>query len=430
MASKAKWTKKGKVDGELTFEIDRDTINKGLDLAFKKVRKNLNAPGFRKGKMPRQIFNKMYGESALYEEALNAVLPEAYNNAILETKIEPVDQPQINVESLSETDPWVLSAKVTVKPEVELGEYKGLEVPKQKRNVTKKMVEEELDRIQNQQAELVLKEDAPAAEGDTVVIDYEGTVDGTKFDGGSAKNYSLELGSNSFIPGFEEQLVGHKAGEDVTVKVTFPEDYHAKDLAGKEAEFATTIHEVKEKQLPELDDEFAKDVDESVETLDQLKEKIHSDIKARIKNEADLAIQEAATKAAVDNAKIDEIPEAMINTEVDNQVNQYMNTIQSQGMDPKMYFQLTGTTEEDMREQFKEDADTRVKTDLVLEAIVAAEKIDPSEKEIDEEIKSLASQYNMDEAVVRQALTEDMVKHDVGIKQAIQVIVDSAVEKK
>ncbi|GKQ42806.1 trigger factor [Companilactobacillus sp. RD055328] len=429
MASKAKWTKKGKTDGELTFEIDRDTISKGLDIAFKKVRKNLNAPGFRKGKMPRQIFNKMYGEAALYEEALNAVLPEAYNKAIEDTKIEPVDQPKIDVDSLSETEPWVLKATVTVKPEVKLGDYKGLEVPKQKTTVTKKMVEDELENTRKQQAELVLKEDAAAADGDTVVIDYTGTVDGKEFDGGSAKNYSLELGSNSFIPGFEEQLVGHKASEDVTVKVTFPKDYHANDLAGKEAEFATTIHEVKEKQLPELDDDFAKDVDENVENLDQLKENIKAEIKKRMENDAENAIQEAATSAAVKNAKIDEIPEAMINTEVDNQMNQYMNTIQSQGMNPEMYFQLTGTTEADLRDQFKKDAETRVKTDLVLEAVVAAEKIKPTKKDVDDEIKSLAGQYNMEESVVRQALTDDMVKHDVSVKKALDIIVDSAVQK-
>ncbi|MGR3741911.1 trigger factor [Companilactobacillus sp. DQM5] len=429
MASKAKWTKKGKTDGELTFEIDRDTINKGLDVAFKKVRKNLNVPGFRKGKMPRQIFNKMYGESALYEEALNAVLPEAYNKAIEDTKIEPVDQPKIDVDSLSETEPWILKALVTVKPEVTLGDYKGLEVPKQKRTVTKKAVEEEIENKRQQQAELVLKEDAAAKDGDTVVIDYVGTVGEKEFDGGSAKNYSLELGSNSFIPGFEEQLVGHKAGEDVVVKVTFPEEYHAKDLAGKAAEFATTIHEVKEKQLPKLDDEFAKDVDDSVETLDELRDKIKADLKKQKESEAQAAIQEAATEKAVKNAKIDDIPEAMINTEVDNQMNQYMNTIQSQGMNPQMYFQLTGTTEDDLREQFKKDADTRVKTDLVLEAVVAAEKIKPTKKDVDAEIKSLAEQYNMEESVVRQALTDDMVKHDVAIKKAMDIIVDSAVEK-
>ncbi|MDO1605316.1 trigger factor [Lactobacillus sp. YT155] len=429
MASKAKWTKKGKTDGELSFKIDRDKINEGLDIAFKKVRKNLNAPGFRKGKMPRQIFNKMYGESSLYEEALNAILPEAYNNAVEETKIEPVDQPKIDVESLSETDPWVLKALVTVKPEVKLGKYKDLEVKKQKRTVTKKAVDDEIENKRNQQAELVLKEDQPAKDGDTVVIDYTGTVDGTEFDGGSAKNYSLELGSNSFIPGFEEQLVGHKAGEDVVVKVTFPEEYHAKDLAGKAAEFATTIHEVKEKQLPKLDDEFAKDVDDSVETLDELKEKIKADLKKQKESEADAAIQDEALQKAVADAKIDDIPEAMIDTEVDNQMNQYMNTIQSQGMNPEMYFQLTGTTEEDLRNQFKSEADNRVKTDLVLETVVKEEKIKPTKKEVEDEIKSLAAQYNMDEKVVRQSLTDEMLKHDIAVKKALDIIVDSAVEK-
>ena len=264
----AKWEKKDNNQGELTFEIAPDKIKEGLDKAFQRTKKNLAVPGFRKGRVPRQIFNQMYGEEALYQDALNIVLPEAYDAAIKEAGIEPVDQPQVDVESMDKDQPWVLKAVVTVKPDVKLGEYKGLSVTKQNTRVYQKDIDAEIEKQRQQQAELVLKEDEAAAKGDTVVIDFDGYVDGKQFDGGKADNYSLELGSNSFIPGFEDQLVGHKAGEDVDVKVTFPADYQAEDLRDKEATFKVTIHEVKEKQLPELDDEFAKDVDEDVDSLE------------------------------------------------------------------------------------------------------------------------------------------------------------------
>ena len=267
-----KWEKEeGTNNGKLTFEIEPAKIKEGLDTAFNRVKKTLNVPGFRKGKVPRQIFNKMFGEESLYQDALNAVLPEAYANAVAESNIKPVAQPEIDVESMEKDSTWVLTAKVTVEPEVKLGQYKDLEVKAQSTEVTDEEVDAEIKKLQEQQAELVLKEDQPAAEGDTVVIDFEGKVDGVAFDGGKGENYSLELGSNTFIPGFEDQLVGHKAGETVEVNVTFPEEYHAEDLKGKDAVFETTIHEVKTKELPELDDEFAKDVDEEVDTLVELK---------------------------------------------------------------------------------------------------------------------------------------------------------------
>ncbi|APX73010.1 trigger factor [Companilactobacillus allii] len=428
MSAKAKFTKKENNTGELKFEIDQDTIKKGLDTAFNRVKKSLNVPGFRKGRVPRQIFNRMYGEEALYEDALNSVLPDAYQKAVDETKVEPVDQPEISVDSMDKDQPWAISATITVKPEVELGDYKGLEVKKQKRNVMKTDVDARLEELQKQQAELILK-DGKAENGDTVVIDYVGTVDGEEFDGGSAQNYSLELGSNSFIPGFEEALVGHSADEDVDVKVTFPEDYQAKELAGKDAIFKTKIHEVKTKELPKLDDDFAKDVDEDVDTLDDLKKKIHDELKDQKKQAAEDAIQEEVISAAVKNAKIDDIPQAMIDTEVDNQMNQYMANLQRQGIDPKLYYQMTGTSEDDLKKQFASDAQERVKTDLVIEAIVAKENIKPSEDEIKSEIKSLADEYNMEESAVRKALTDDMLAHDIAAKNAIEMIVDSAEEK-
>ena len=422
-----KWEKKeGTNDGKLTFEIQPDKIKEGLDIAFNKVKKSLNVPGFRKGRVPRQIFNKMYGEEALYQDALNALLPEAYANAVSESKIKPVSQPEINVESMEKDSAWVLSAKVTVEPEVELGEYKGLEVMKHSTDVSDKEVADELERRRQQQAELVLKEDEPAAEGDTVVIDFEGKVDGKPFDGGKAENYSLELGSKTFIPGFEDQLVGHKAGDEVEVKVTFPDDYQAKDLQGKDAVFEVKIHEVKQKELPELDDDFAKDIDDDVDTLEELKAKVKDEIKEQKEAAAKNAVQEEAISKAVENSKIGDIPEAMIEDDVQRQMDQYFSGMQQQGINPDMYFKLTGTSEEDLRKQFREGSEERVKTNLVLEAIVEKENIEISEDEINDEIKDLATQYGMDEKAVRSALSDDMLKHDISIRKVVQEMTDSA----
>ncbi|MGX4763531.1 trigger factor [Holzapfeliella sp. JNUCC 72] len=424
----AKWEKTGNITGELTFEISKEEVKKGLDKAFDRVKKNIDAPGFRKGKLPRAMFNRMYGEEALYEEALNIVLPEAYNNALQETGVEPVDQPEVLPESMERDADWKMKATVTIKPEVKLGEYKNLNVPKQDRKALVKEVNAELDKRRDQNAELVLKETGKAAKGDTVIIDFKGMIDGVAFDGGTAQNHSLELGSESFIPGFEDQLIGHSAGDDVDVVVTFPEDYQAEELAGKEAHFDTKIHEIKTKELPKLDDEFAKDIDDSVETLDELKEKIQQEIQQSKEEAAEDNIQSYAIKEAVDNAEITEVPQAMIDNEVNNQMNQYLGNMQRQGISPEMYFQITGTTQEDMKAQFAKDAEERVKSTLVLEAIVKAEEIKPSKEEIDEEIKNLAAQYNMDEKVVRQTLTEDMLVHDISIKKAIALLSDTATE--
>lgn len=426
----AKWEKKDNNQGELTFEIAPDKIKEGLDKAFQRTKKDLAVPGFRKGRVPRQIFNQMYGEEALYQDALNIVLPEAYDAAIKEAGIEPVDQPQVDVESMDKDQPWVLKAVVTVKPDVKLGEYKGLSVTKQNTRVYQKDIDAEIEKQRQQQAELVLKEDEAAAKGDTVVIDFDGYVDGKQFDGGKADNYSLELGSNSFIPGFEDQLVGHKAGEDVDVKVTFPADYQAEDLRDKEATFKVTIHEVKEKQLPELDDEFAKDVDEDVDSLEELEAKTKDRLKEQKVTAAHDAIEDEAISEAVDNAEIAAVPEAMLKDDIDRQMDQYLANMQQQGIEPKMYFQLTGTTEDDLRKQFADGAEKRVKTNLVLEAVVEAEKIEPSEDEVAAEVKDLASQYGMEESAVRSALSDDMLKHDIAIKSAVDLIADSAKQDK
>lgn len=425
----AKWEKTGTNNGVLTFSIPQVEVQKGLTQAFNKVKGNLNVPGFRKGKVSRQVFNKMYGEAALYEDALNAVLPEAYEAAVKEAGIEPVSQPQIDVESMEAGEDWVIKAEVTVKPEVKLGQYKDLEVSKQDREVTDADVDARLEREQQSQAELVIKEDAAAENGDTVVIDFEGFVDGVAFEGGKGENYSLELGSGSFIPGFEDQLVGQKADSNVDVTVTFPEDYQAEDLAGKEAVFKVVVHEVKAKELPELDDEFAKDVDDTVETLDELKAKYRKELEETKEKAAEDAKDEEAIKKAVANAEIVELPHVMVHDEVHRSMDEFLNNMQRQGISPEMYYQLTGSTEEDLHAQFEGEAGERVKTNLVIEAIAAAEKIDASEEEIANEIKELSEAYNMPVEQIKRVLTEDMLKHDIAMKKAVELITGTAVEK-
>ena len=427
----AKWERDSDASkGTLTFEIDVDTINKGIDEAFVETRKKITVPGFRKGRVPRQIFNQMYGEESLYQDALNKVLPDAYNEAVKETNIQPVDQPKMDIKSMEKGQPWVLTAEVDVMPEVKLGEYKGMEVPAQDTTVTDADVDDALETKRQQQAELVLKEDKPAEKGDTVVIDYKGSVDGEEFDGGSAENYSLELGSGSFIPGFEDQLIGHNADEDVDVNVTFPEDYHAKNLAGKDALFKVKIHEIKEKQLPELDDDFAKDVDEDVDTLAELKEKTKKQLQEEKDNQAKAAIEDAAINKAVANAEIQDIPQAMLDDDTNRQMQQYLAGMQQQGISPQMYFQITGTKEEDLKKQFANDAAQRVKTNLVLEAIVDDANLDATDEEIAKEISDLAKQYGMEEDAVKKALSKDMLMHDIKIRKAVDLVADSAKQVK
>ncbi|WP_283594236.1 trigger factor [Limosilactobacillus galli] len=427
----AKWERDSDASkGTLTFDIDVDTIKKGIDEAFVETRKKITVPGFRKGRVPRQIFNQMYGEESLYQDALNKVLPDAYSAAVKETKIQPVAQPQIEIKSMEKGQPWTLTATVDVMPEVKLGDYKGMEVPEQDTTVSDADVDSEIEKKRQQQAELVLKEAKPAEKGDTVVIDYEGSVDGKKFDGGSADNYSLELGSSSFIPGFEDQLIGHNSGDDVDVKVTFPEDYHAKNLAGKDAIFKVKIHEIKEKQLPELDDDFAKDVDEDVDTLDELKDKTKKQLQEDKDNQAKAAIEDAAIEKAVANAEIQDIPQAMLDDDTNRQMQQYLAGMQQQGISPQMYFQITGTKEDDLKKQFANDAEQRVKTNLVLEAIVDDAKLEASDDEIKQEIADLAKQYGMKEDAVEKALSKDMLSHDIKIKKAVDLVADSAKQVK
>lgn len=412
--------------GVITFTIGQDKIQPALDQAFNKVKKNLNAPGFRKGHMPRAVFNQKFGEEALYEDALNAILPAAYEAAVAELSLDVVAQPKIDIQSMEKGQEWTLTAEVVTKPEVKLGDYKDLEVSVEAtKEVTDAEVDEKVERERNNLAELIIKEDA-AELGDTVVIAFVGSVDGVEFDGGKGDNFSLELGSGQFIPGFEDQLVGAKAGETVDVNVTFPENYQAEDLAGKDAKFVTTVHEVKAKEVPALDDELAKDIDEEVETLDELKAKYRKELEAAKEIAYDDAVEGAALELAVANAEIVELPEEMVHDEVHRAMNEFMGNMQRQGISPEMYFQLTGTTEEDLHKQYEADADKRVKTNLVIEAIAKAEGFEASDEEIEKEINDLASEYNMEVEQVRNLLSADMLKHDIAMKKAVDVVTSTA----
>jgi trigger factor len=419
-----KWEKLEGNEGVLTVEVDAEQVNKGLDAAFKKVVKNIALPGFRKGKVPRVLFEKRFGVEALYQDALDILLPEAYAKAVEEAGIEPVSMPEIDIEQMEKGKSLIFKAKVTVKPEVKLGQYKGLEVEKMDATVTDEDVENELKRLQENYAELVVKEDGTVENGDTAVIDFEGFVDGEPFEGGKAENYSLEIGSGTFIPGFEEQLVGMKAGEEKEIQVTFPEEYHAEQLAGKPATFKVKVHEVKAKQLPALDDEFAKDVDEEVETLDELKAKIRARLEEAKKNEAETALRNAVVEKAAANAEID-IPAVMVQNETDRMLREFDQRLQMQGLNLQLYYQFSGQDEAALREQMKEDAEKRVRAALTLEAIAKAENIEVTDEEVEEELQKMAEAYNLSVDKLKELLGSlDGVKEDLKWRKTVDFLVE------
>lgn len=419
--------KTGAVKGEVKFTIDRAVVETGLTKTFNQIKGNLNVPGFRKGKVPRRIFNQMFGEESLYEDTLNDIFPTAYQEALEEVDADIVGQPQIKDIVWEAGKDWEVLVEVSLKPEVKLGDYKELEVTKHDREVSEDDVDNALESRRKEFAELVVVDEA-AKDGDTVVIDYVGSVDGVEFDGGTASNHSLELGSDSFIPGFEEQLVGVESGTEVDVNVTFPEEYHSDDLAGQEALFKVTVHEVKRKELPELDDDFAQDVDDEVETLDELRAKLRKDLETSRNDFADNARDEEAIEKAVNNAEIAEIPYDMTHEEVHRQMDMFYNSLSQQGMNPEMYFNITQTTEEDLHQQFEIGAEDNVRTNLVIEAIVKEEGLDATEEEIEEEIKNLAEQYGLTEEQVREVLSTELLTHDIAMKKAIELIGSSAKE--
>ncbi|MDX8364029.1 trigger factor [Cytobacillus sp. IB215665] len=421
----AKWEKSEGNQGVLTVEVDAEKVNEGLDAAFNKVVKQVNVPGFRKGKMPRSLFEKRFGVESLYQDALDILLPEAYSAAVEETGIEPVDRPDVDIEQMEKGKTLIFTAKVTVKPEVKLGEYKGLEVEELDATVTDEDVDNELKQLQERQAELTLKEEGSVENGNTVIMDFEGFVNGEAFEGGTAENYSLEIGSGTFIPGFEDQLVGLEAGAEKEVEVTFPEEYHSEELAGKPATFKVKVHEIKAKELPVLDDEFAKDVDDEVESLEELTTKTKEKLQETKKREAEDNLRNSLIEKAAENAEV-EIPEAMFKTETDRMVQEFEQRLQMQGMNLELYTQFSGQDEAALREQMKEEAEKRVKINLTLEAIAEAENFDVTDEEIEKELENMAGMYNMPIEEIKKMLGNlDSIKGDLKIRKSIDFLVEN-----
>lgn len=427
MAITANWEKKEGNEGVLTITVSADQFGEALDQAFKKVVKDINLPGFRKGKVPRPIFEQRFGVESLYQDAVDIILPTAYGEAIEQTEIFPVDQPQVDIEEIEKGKDLVFVCDVTVKPEVTLGDYKGLEVEEETATITDEEVEESLKALQEGQAELVIKEEGTVEEGNTAVIDFEGFMDGEAFEGGKGENHPLEIGSGQFIPGFEEQLIGKESGVETEVSIVFPEDYHAEELAGKEAVFQVKIHEIKEKELPELDDEFAKDVDEEVETLEEFKAKKKEELLKQKEQEIDNTKRETLINQVTENAEVD-IPEAMVDTELKQMMQEFEQRLQMQGMGLEQYFQFSGQSEDELKEQMKEDAATRVKTNLTLEAILETEELEVSEEDIDAELTEMADMYKMEKDQILGMLggNPDVLKEDLKMKKAINFIVEES----
>ncbi|WP_028547647.1 trigger factor [Paenibacillus sp. UNC451MF] len=422
---KASWEKIEKNVGVLDIEVEADQVAVALDKAFKKVVTKVNVPGFRKGKVPRSIFESKFGVESLYQEALDIVVPEAYVEAVNETGITPVDRPEVDVEQFGKGQVLKFKAKVVVKPEVELGEYKGLELEAQDVAVTAEEVNEELVKLQQRHAELVPVEEGAAQNGDVVSIDFEGFVDGVAFEGGKAEKYSLELGTGSFIPGFEEQVVGLNKGEDKDITVSFPEDYHSEDLKGKEAVFKIHLHDIKRKNLPALDDEFAKDVSE-FETLEEFKQDLEAKLKER--KEADIQRKKEAdvVEKAAANAKVD-IPQVMIENETEQMLKEFENRLSSQGMNLELYYQFTGQNDDVLKEQMRGDAEKRVLNNLVLEAVAKAENLEATEEELNAQLVQMSQMYQRSTDELRAILTANGnlndLKHDIVISKTVGFLV-------
>ena len=408
---------------ELQFSIDAETFKAAVNNAFKREGKKYAIPGFRKGKAPRHMIEKMYGSDIFHYDAVNDLFPEAYEAAVKEAKIDVVGRPDPEVVSMSEADGVVLKVKVAVKPEVELGEYAGLTVTKEAKNVNEADVDAEVKRMQDRNGRLLTREGA-AENGDTVDIDFEGFVDGKAFEGGKAEHYSLVLGSGSFIPGFEDQVVGHSAGEEFDVNVKFPEEYGAAELAGKDATFKIKLHEVKYKELPALDDDFAKDVSE-YDTLDELKDSIRNNIKTNLDKQAEQKVENDLMDQVIANMKAD-IPDAMVDSRIDELVQDFEYRISQQGLKLADYLKYMGMNIEQFRAQFKEQADKQVKMRLAMEAIVAKEGLTASDEEFEEEVKRIADAYKMEADKVKSIVDAAAVKADLAINKAIDFVKEKA----
>jgi trigger factor len=423
---KANWEKIEKNVGVLDVEVEAERFAEALDRAFRKVVKKVNVPGFRRGKVPRVIFEARFGVESLYQDAIDILLPDAYSDAVEQTGIEPVARPDVDVEQIGKGKPFKFKAKVTVKPEVTLGEYKGLEVPAAETEVTEEEVAKELERLQQRHAELVVVDEGPAQQGDIAIIDYEGFRDGVPFEGGKGERQTLELGSNTLIPGFEEQVVGMNIAEEKEIAVTFPEDYHVKELAGQPAVFRVKLHEIKRKILPELDDEFAKDVSE-FDTLEEYKQDLTSKLKERKRKEAEAARESAVVEKAAAAAEVD-IPEVMIDNETERLVREFESRLRMQGMNLQLYCQVSGQDEAALRAQMRAEAEKRVRNDLVLEQIAKAENIDVSEEEIEEELNRLSQLYNRPADELKSLFSSngylDTLKTDLKIRKVVKFLVE------
>ena len=405
----------------LTFEISEESIKQGLEVAFNRVKKNLNVPGFRKGKVSRQVFNKMYGEEALFQDAVDFVLPAAYTKAIDELEVSPLAMPDIDVKEISKEEGVKFEAVVTVKPNVELGEYKNLGLEKESVEVTDADVEERLDSLLSRQAEWQIKE-GESKKGDIVVIDFKGFIGDEAFEGGEAKGYELELGSGSFIPGFEEQLEGKVAPVDTEVNVTFPENYQVADLAGKAAKFEVTVHDVKEKVLPELTDEFVKEfTKEAASTVAEYKEKLKEEIKLEKENLAEKSYSDKVISTAVENAKVS-VPEKLVEQEVNSMFEQFTGNLSRQGLSFDLYEQFTGKGEADLKAEMKSDAENKIKTSFVLGEIAEVEKVEVTEADIDAEVKELATMYNMTEEGIKQRISVEDLRGELVIQKTVDFL--------
>jgi len=411
---------------KLTIEVAAEEFVAATKKAYNKNKNQISVQGFRKGKAPQALIEKLYGASIFYEDAANDLIPGAYEAAAKESGLDITSYPSIDVVQVEKGKPFIFTAEVALRPDVELGEYKGVEIEKVSAEVTEEDVEAEIKKVQEQNAREVTV-DRPAENGDTVMIDYEGSVDGELFEGGSAEGYGLVLGSGSFIPGFEDQLVGASAGADVDVHVTFPEAYHAEDLAGKEALFKVKVHEVKAKDYPIVDDEFAQDVSD-FDTLEEYKEDLKKNLAEKKAQEAKAEKQQKVMDVVVGNAKMD-IPEAMVRKSTDDMMNQYAQELGAQGLSMDVYFKYTGMTPQQLAEQLKPQALANIKNRLVLDAIVAAENIEITDEEIEAEIQRLAESWNMEADKVREYMDTDLMRNDMSAQKALEMITDAAVEK-
>ena len=414
---------------KLTIEVSAEDLEKAMQNAYQKAKGRISIPGFRKGKAPRKMIEQMYGKGIFLEDAVNALIPEHYSKALSECELEIVSQPQIDVTQMEPGKALIFTAEVAVKPEVTLGEYKGVEVPKAEIEVTEEEIEASLKREQEKNSRTITVEDRAAEEGDIVTIDFEGFVDGDAFEGGKGEAYPLTLGSHTFIPGFEEQLVGAKTGDHVEVNVTFPEEYQAKELAGKAAVFQCDVKKIEAKELPELNDDFAKDVSE-FDTLAEYKEDVKKNLTESKEKEALRAKEDAAIEKIIENAEM-EIPEAMIDTQCRQMMDDFGRRMQSQGLSVEQYFQFTGQTAEKMMEDMKPQALKRIQTRLVLEKIVEVENIQPTEEEVNEEISKMAAMYKMEADKLKELVGEremEQMKKDMAVQKAVTFVAEAAKE--